>query len=169
MRPLPLFVPLALAASLSACRPGSPPDHAARPPAAEALVTSGAGDSLELSLAGPAEVRAGDPVHFTFRARNTASRPLGLYLLGRTPTLDVEVSRATGGLVWRRLEGEIIPAILEVRTLAPGERLEVGADWDQQTRTGSPAGPGEYLARARLMLEDDSLSPPPMPFRIVGR
>ena len=164
------FVPaaaLVLAVGSIACRPGSPPDDAARPPAAEALVTGRGGDSLELSLAGPAEVPAGDRIHFTFRARNTASRPLGLYLLGRTPTLDVEVSRPTGDLVWRRLEGEVIPAILHVRTLAPGERLAAEADWDQRTRAGTPAGPGEYVARARLVLEDDSLSAPPMPFRIV--
>lgn len=158
---------LVLAAVAIACRPGSSPGHAARPPSAEALVTGSAGDSLELSLAGPAEVSEGDRVHFTFQARNTASRPLGLYLLGRTPTLDVEVFRPTGDLVWRRLEGEVIPAILQVRTLAPGERIAVEADWDQRTRAGTPAGPGEYVARARLVLEGDSLSAPPMPFRIV--
>jgi hypothetical protein len=157
-----------LAAVAIACRPGSSPDHAARPPAAEALVTGGAGDSLELSLAGPAEVPAGHRVHFTFQARNTASRPLGLYLLGRTPTLDVEVSRPTGDPVWRRLEGEVIPAILQVRTLAPGERLAAEVDWDQRTRTGAPARPGEYVARARLLTEDGNLSAPPMSFRIVG-
>lgn len=160
---------LVLAAVAIACRPGSSPDQAARLPSAEALVTGIAGDSLELSLAGPAEVSEGDRVHFTFQARNTASRPLGLYLLGRTPTLDVEVSRPTGDVVWRRLEGEIIPAILQVRTLAPGERIAVEAAWDQRTRAGAPVPPGEYLARARLLVEEGSLSAPPVPFRIAGR
>lgn len=162
-------VGFALAVVALSCRSGPSPDHGARPPAAEAVVTGSAGDSLERSLTLPSEIRAGDRVRFRFRARNAASRPIGLYLLGRTPTVDVEVSRATGDPVWRRLDGEIVPAILQVRTLAPGEGIEVEADWDQRTRAGPPAGPGEYVARARLLLEDEALQAPPVPFRIVGR
>jgi len=103
------------------------------------------------------------------RVSNRGARPLDLYLRGRTVTVDVVVTRAGGEVVWRRLEGEIIPAIVHLRTLAPGERLEVAAVWDQRTNLGIPAGPGEYAARGFLLVEGDPVPTPPAAFRVVAR
>ena len=168
MRPRLPAAGFALAAVAIACRPDASRDGAARP-AAEAVVTGSAGDSLEVSLALPGVIRTGQTVRFTLRVRNIASHPLGLYLLGPTPTMDVQVSRADGGLVWRRLEGAVIPAILRVRTLSPGEGFEVSAEWDQRTTAGAATGPGDYVATGLLLVEDGALRSPPLPFRIEER
>jgi hypothetical protein len=69
-----------------------------------------------------------------------------VYLRGRAITIDVEVTRADGAVVWRRLEGEMIPAIVHLRTLAPGERLEVETTWDQRATGGKAVEPGDCVA-----------------------
>ena len=158
---------LALAAGLAACGPGRPAEPPPAPPGAGTGVTPPAADSLELRLGAPDQVPFGAPVRFTFRVRNPTAREVALYLLGREPTLDLEVSRAGGAPAWRRLEGEVIPAILRVRILAPGERLEVSVAWDQRTAAGSAADPGDYVAVGRLLVEGGALAAPPVPFRIA--
>lgn len=160
---------LALAGALAACGPGAAPGDPAHLPDSGSGVTAAAGDSLELRLEAPAQAREGDPIRFTLQVRNRASRDAGLYLLGREPTLDLEISRAGGGLAWRRLEGAVIPAILRVRTLSPGEGFEVSAEWDQRTTTGSAAGRGDYVATGLLLVESGALRSPPIRFRIEAR
>jgi len=68
--------------------------------------------------------------------------------------------------VWRRLDNEIIPAIVSLRTLSAAERFELATVWDQRTGEGRPADAGEYTARGVLLLEDESLETKPVPFRI---
>lgn len=97
---------------------------------------------------------------------NGTPRTVDLYLRGRAPTFDVIVARSDGAVVWRRLENEIIPAIVSLRTLAAAERLELSTLWDQRTREGSPAAAGEYTARGLLLLEGSSLETKSVPFRI---
>lgn len=97
---------------------------------------------------------------------NDTARTIDLYLRGRSPTFDVIVTRADGEIVWHRLETEIIPAIVSLRTLASAERLELGAVWDQQTNRGSAAQVGEYTARGILLLEGESEETKPVSFRI---
>jgi hypothetical protein len=126
-------------------------------------------DSLGLELVLPPRVRAGEPVTFVLRVQNRTSRALDLYLRGRTITFDVVVSRAGGEVVWQRLEDQIIPAILHLRTIAPSERIELEAVWDQRTRRGTPLEPGEYAARGLLLVEGEPLETPTVPFRIVER
>ena len=121
-------------------------------------------DSLEVAL----EVRAGEPVRFILRVRNAAPRQVALLLRGRNPTLDVEVRRAGGEVVWRRLEGEVIQAIVQVRILEPGEVLEVAAEWDLRLRGGNRALPGDYEAAALLLLEERGLAAPVTHFRVSG-
>ena len=60
-------------------------------------------DSLSIELAVPAEVRTGEIVTVTMRVRNRGVRSVDLPLLGRSPTLDVIVTRATGETVWHGL------------------------------------------------------------------
>lgn len=126
-------------------------------------------DSLGLELVLPGRVRVGEAVRMKLRVQNQTQRILDLYLRGRTITFDVVVARPDGEVVWQRLEDEIIPAIVHLRTLAPAERLELEAVWDQRTKQGRPAEPGEYTARGLLLVEGDPLETPSAPFRIVER
>jgi hypothetical protein len=126
-----------------------------------------AADSLRLWLDVPAQVRAGAPVAVTVHVENISIRALDLYLRGRELTFDVVVTRADGSVVWRRLEGEVIPAILRVETLAPGRRISATAEWDQRTRSGERAGPGSYSVRAEILTDSPRpLETPPVGLRI---
>ena len=97
---------------------------------------------------------------------NDTPRTIDLYLRGRTPTFDVIVTRADGEIVWQRLENEIIPAIVRLRTLAAAERLELTTVWDQRTGRGRAAEIGEYTARGVLLLEGESQETKSVAFRI---
>lgn len=123
-------------------------------------------ESIRLELLLEPRVRAGEPVRIRLRAQNVAERPLDLTLRGRTVTFDVVITRASGAEVWRRLEGEIIPAIVHLRTLAPGERLEVETTWDQRANDGKAVGPGEYVVGGFLLAEGEPLRTPSRPLTI---
>jgi hypothetical protein len=141
-------------------------DRPPAPPPATAAVSDTAADSLELELALPARLRTADPVPITLRLRNRTTRPLDLYLRGRTATFDVVVTDPDGAVVWRRLEAEIIPAIVHLRTLAPAEQLLLETRWDQRANDGKQVAAGEYTARGLLLVEGDPLETRPVPFRI---
>lgn len=155
------------------CRPDPPePRGAAVPPATSALataVTESAPDSFGLELVLPRRVRTGEPVPITLRVQNRTRHTIDLYLRGRAATFEVVVARPDGEVVWRRLEDEIILAIVHLRALAPAERLELATVWDQRTRQGRPVAPGEYTARGLLLVEGDPLETRSVPFRIVER
>jgi len=102
-------------------------------------------DALRFTLEAPDSARSGDPIPVVLRLTNPTERPVEAYFLGRTITFDIVVSRADGAVVWRRLEGAVVPGILQVRTLAPGETLEWRDVWRQQTNAGTPVGPGTYV------------------------
>lgn len=161
----------AVVALTSACRPEPAETRgaaaAAAAPSNDTTVMATAPDSLGFELVLPRQVRAGEPVVITLRVQNRAGRTLDLYLRGRTITFDVVVARAGGEVVWRRLDDEIIPAIVHLRPLAPGERLEAEAAWDQRTKQGKRLEPGEYVARGFLLVEGDPLETPPAAFRVV--
>lgn len=108
-----------------------------------------AGDSLRFTLAAPARVPPGRPVPIALRLTNTGRDTVMLHLLGREIAFDIVVRRG-GALVWRRLERQVIPQILQVRPLAPGETLELRDAWDQRTNAGAPAGPGSYTLQGVL-------------------
>jgi len=101
------------------------------------------------------------------RGQNRTERSIDLYLRGRTTIFDVIVARAAGEVVWRRLEDEIIPAIVHLRTLAPAEQLSLVTVWNQRTKQGGPLEAGEYTARGLLLVEGDPLETPSARFRIV--
>src|SRR5262245_31840654 len=86
-------------------------------------------ESLRLELLAPSRVRAAAPVTLRLRVQNVSQRAVDLYLRGRNVTFDVVIARASGEVVWQRLEGEIIPAIVHLRPLKPGERLEAETVW----------------------------------------
>lgn len=136
------------------------------PGATDRSVSDSAADSLDLELLLPSRVRAGAPVPIRLRVRNRTGRSLDLYLLGRTTTFDVVITGVGGEEVWRRLEDEVIPAIVHLRPLAPAEPLEAEAVWDQHTKGGKRVAPGEYTVRGILLVEGEPLATPPAPLRI---
>jgi hypothetical protein len=112
-----------------------------------------ASDSLRLETVAPARVAPGELVPITLRLTNTTSKPITLYLRGRTIAFDLTVTRASGEVVWRRLEGETMPAILQVKELAPGEVLELKDAWDQSTNLGKPAGLEDYTVQGAVLTD----------------
>jgi hypothetical protein len=124
-------------------------------------------DSLALDLRLPAVTPSGTPLPIVLRVENRSARRVDLYLRGRAPTFDVVVERAGGEPVWRRLQDAIIPAIVHVRTLEPGERVELEAMWDQRTAGGDFAAPGDYMARGFLLTEGGDIASDQVGFRIV--
>jgi hypothetical protein len=112
-------------------------------------------DSLSFRVEAPATAHAGEAVPIVLRLTNRTGRPVTLTLQGRPLAYDVTVTAETGALVWRRLEGQVVSAILAVRTLAPGASLTFEAVWDGQDH-GRPAHPGRYLVGGRLPTDTPS-------------
>lgn len=125
-------------------------------------------DSLSIGLVVPPEVRRGDVVDVAFRMQNTGTRPIELYLRGRSITVDIVITRGQD-TVWHRLADEAIPAIIQLRALAPGEVIEVYAPWNQQSGSGGRAAAGDYAVRGMLLTEGRALETAPVPLRIVDR
>jgi hypothetical protein len=130
------------------------------------MMTAPGQDSLVVQIELPREVPAGQRIPIQLRVENVSGRALDLYLRGREIAFDVTVSRAQGETVWRRLEGEIIPAIVQVKSLAPRETLELRAEWNQRTNRGQAVGPGLYAVRGALLTESGSLETAPVQLRI---
>jgi len=156
----------ALALAGAACRTSLPGGAGAGADGGIAVVDAGS-DSLRLELLMPSRVRAGEAVPLRVRAQNVSQRAFDLVLRGRSATIDVIIAGAGGDVVWRRLEGEIIPAIVHLRPLAAGEELEVGTTWNQRTNAGRTVDPGEYVATGLLLVEGEPLRTPPKPLSIV--
>ena len=156
---------LALTLLALSCRAGP----RAAPPEGTAHTVTTTPDSLELLLLAPDSVRAGAPIRFTLRLTNRGAAPLDVYLRGRTVTFDVAVADSGGTVVWRRLEGETIPAIALLRTLAPAERLDLTAEWDQRTNAGAPVRPGAYTVRGLLLVEGPPRATAPVALVITPR
>lgn len=115
----------------------------------------------------PARVNAREPVPISLNVWNPTARSIDLYLRGRTTTFDVIICDAEGATVWRRLEGQIIPAIVHVRPLEPATKLHFSTVWDQQARDGKPVAAGNYVARGFLLVEGEPLETAEVAFSIV--
>lgn len=122
---------------------------------------------VTLALDLPAEAVRGEAIDVVLRVRNDTPRTVELGLRGRDPTFDVVVANASGRIVWRRLEGAALLAILQLRALAPGEELVLRARWDGRTRDGALAPPGDYAVQALLHTDEAlPLSTSPSPLRV---
>ena len=106
--------------------------------------------SMTLHLVMPACVHVGEAVPITLRLTNADRRAADVYLQGRPATFDIVVTRRDGTPVWRRLEGAVIPAVLQVRSLRPGAVLEFHDTWPQRTNLGAAVEPGDYLVTGVL-------------------
>lgn len=110
-------------------------------------------DSLRITLDVPEEVPAGKPVPIVIRLQNGGSRPLDLYLRGRNIAFDIFITRPDGSVAWQRLKDDVIPAIVQLKTLRPGETLELKHEWDQRNDRGEPVGPGSYMVRGAVLTD----------------
>jgi hypothetical protein len=149
--------------------PGAPAgDEPAQPEAATPAQPGGAPpDSLALALVVPEEVRPLEPVPIRLRVVNRTERSLELYLRGRTIAFDLMIAGPDDVLVWNRLYGEIVPAILRLEVLAAGATLELEHTWDQRSNTGAVVAPGTYTVCAELLTEGEPLRPQPASIRIL--
>jgi hypothetical protein len=130
-----------------------------------AAALGGQPDSMQVEIVVPPKVAAGAPVPITIRIGNTTARPIELHLQGRTVVFDLIVSRGDA-VVWRRLEGESVTAILQLRMLAPGEVLELKDTWQQKDGTGRPVGPGEYSVTGVVPTDAAPIRAGPVTLRI---
>ena len=121
---------------------------------------------VTVRLTAPPTAPAGTRLPITLTITNEVDAAVDLYLRGRTITFDVTVSDAGHSIVWRRLEGEIIPAIVQVRPLAPRERLVLRTQWDQRSNTGAPVASGDYVLRGFLLMETTNMETEPIALRI---
>jgi hypothetical protein len=154
--------------ALTACRSASMNGVGDRPDEQPGTAESVPGP-VRVELLMPPRLRAAAPVPIRLRVQNVSRQAVDLYLRGRGITFDVVVARASGEIVWQRLEREMIPAIVHLRPLEPGERLESETIWNQITKTGQTAEPGAYVVHALLLVEGQPLTTPSVPLRILGR
>ena len=122
---------------------------------------------MRVEMVVPREVAAGEPVPITLRIANTAKRPIELHLQGRTITFDVVVHRGDA-VVWRRLEGATVPAILQLRTLAAGEVIELKDVWRQTDARGVQVAPGDYTVSGSVPTDGKPLRTAAAALRITG-
>ena len=121
-----------------------------------------------VTLEMPETVNVGTPVPIRIRVRNESSSPLDLYLRGREPTFDIAIADSSGDAVWRRLEGEVTQAVLQLKTLAPGEVMELSHTWDQKSQRGQQVPLGRYVVKGSLVTDGQStLESPPATLEIT--
>jgi hypothetical protein len=120
---------------------------------------------MRVEIVVPPKVAPGAPVPMAIRIGNTAQRPIELHLQGRTVTFDLIVRRGDS-VVWRRLEGAAVPAILQIRMLGPGEVLELKDTWPQKDNAGRQVEPGEYSVSGTVPTDAAPLRAGPVPLTI---
>jgi hypothetical protein len=124
-------------------------------------------DSMRVDLVAPPKVEAGTLVPITIRITNTGTHAIELHLQGRTTVFDLIVSRRDT-VVWRRLDGRAVAAILQLRTLAPGEVLELKDSWPQVDRGGRRVEPGEYRVTGEVPTDGAPLRAGPLTLLVGG-
>ncbi len=122
---------------------------------------------VSVTVVAPDSVRRGEPVPITLRLTNTGKKPENVYLTGRSITFDIIIARKDGEIVWRRLEHATGQQILQVKTLAPGETLELKDRWRQRTNAGAAVAPGDYTVTGIIPTDRDPLLTAPVPLRIT--
>lgn len=120
-----------------------------------------------LEIVAPPSVRTGEAVPIALRVTNPGDRSLDLYLVGRTVTFDIVVAAPDGQVVWRRLEGASVQQILQLKTLAPGETLELKDVWRQRTNAGAEAELGDYTLTGAIPTDGKPLRTAPARLRIT--
>ena len=104
----------------------------------------------------PETAPVGSAIPITIRIENETAAPIDLYLRGRDIAFDVLVTGSGGEIVWRRLEGEVVQAILRLEVLLPGQAIEVRDSWDQRTKSGETVAPGIYAVVGKVLSDGSS-------------
>ncbi len=134
--------------------------------ASDSLRTVTVADSLRIEIVAPYEIAAGSRVPITLKLTNATTRPIRLYLMGREIAFDFIVTGSDGSVVWRRLEGQAVPAILRIELVEPAGVLELEDVWDQRTNEGRPVDPGSYSIRGLIPTDAEPLTTEPVSLRI---
>jgi hypothetical protein len=111
------------------------------------LLIQGPHVPLDFTLSAPRAARAGERVPITLQLRNASDQPVEAHFLGRTIVFDIVVTTEDSTIVWRRLGDGAGPAILQIRTLAPGETMQWRDTW-------LPPAPGRYRLQGILPSDD---------------
>lgn len=99
---------------------------------------------------------------------NTGGEPVTLYLMGRTPTADFQISDAQGRAVCSRLRGQTMMAALRLYPLDSGKQIVLRHTWNGRDDSGDPVAPGDYVIRAVLLTDSPGgLAAAPSPIRIT--
>ena len=126
-------------------------------------------DSVAFRVHAPTSVHVGEPLPIELVLTNRTERPLTLYLQGRPLAFDITIRREDGSVVWRRLEGQVVSAILAMRQLAPAESLTFEAVWDGRRSGGRPVAPGRYQIVGSLRTDTpEGLTTLPVPLQILA-
>jgi hypothetical protein len=108
-------------------------------------------------------------IPIVLRLTNTTDHRVTLALQGRPIAVDVVVAREDGATAWRRLEGEVVTAILAVRTLEPAASLEFATTWSGRDRSGAAVPPGRYRATGTIPTDrPEGLRSTPAPLTILA-
>ena len=96
----------------------------------------------------------GERVPLVLRVANTGTEPVTLYLMGRTPTADFQISDSHGRTIWSRLRGKVMLASLRLFPLGAGGELVLRHTWDGRADAGAEVTPGHYEIRAVLLTDE---------------
>jgi hypothetical protein len=107
-------------------------------------------EPLHLGLEMPPEVAVDQPVRLRLVLENTGDFPIEVGLAASSEAFDIVVETPEGTVVWRRLEGVVIPAVLRLRTLQPGQAIGFVDTWQQTTNDGRAVPTGSYQVRGEL-------------------
>jgi hypothetical protein len=110
-------------------------------------------EQIRLDIEAPQRLPRGEPVPITLIIGNTSDRHVDLYVTGRPVAFDIVITSADGTVVWRRLEGQTVAAILQVLELRPHSTFELRDDWMQRTNKGVAVEPGRYKIVGELIME----------------
>lgn len=100
----------------------------------------------------------GEPITFETRMTNRGERPQLLRTTNSCNLVALTVTDSTNQTVWGVSDG-VYCAAVPTAQLAAGEVKVMEVEWEQQTRGGSQALPGNYTAHARTgVVESDGLA-----------
>lgn len=120
---------------------------------------------LTLQLDMPAEVPADRPLPLKLTLANTSTDAVQVTLGGRPP-YDFVVTTENGTEAARWSRNQVIQAILELRTMSAGERVEYNVEWVAADGRGV-LPPGSYVMRGMLNLDPpDKMETAPKRFRV---
>ena len=122
-------------------------------------------EAISLSLQIPPSVALGETVPLTLIAKNVSDVPVELQLEGSEEydfagAADFVVETSDGVQIWGCCDdGELSEADLSIKTLNPGEELNIEDEWPYTDSEGTPAHVGSYVVRGSLLVTVDANTP----------